>query len=328
MQTEIYPYVSVIIPVKNEKAYISACIDSILAQDYSGDRYEIIVVDNGSGDGTLEILRQYQEQQLITLFQYDGSTIASVRNYGAQKARGEVIAFLDGDCTADINWLTVGTQMLYSGSQVGCVGFYGAHPRPGTTWVEKNWHCLNSSARYEGTKSVRWLSTFNLILPRTAFEKVGGFNSSLETCEDVEFGYRLSFHFQMLCSDQVIVQHHDESKTVRQFIRKELWRGRSNFRSFLKVDNKIAESPSVFIPFVYLAGVTLIASYLAYSVLLAKPVQMNLWFLACLATFCPPIVLGYTKASWKLRGFEWVQVPFLFFLYLVARGLAFLPIRF
>jgi glycosyltransferase involved in cell wall biosynthesis len=87
------PRVSVIIPSFNHARYLRECVDSVLAQDYP--ELEVIVVDDGSGDGSLQILQSYGDR--ITLLQQRGGRQARARNLALQVARGELIAFLDSD---------------------------------------------------------------------------------------------------------------------------------------------------------------------------------------------------------------------------------------
>ncbi len=94
------PIVSVIVVAKNEEKYISACLDSLVVQDFPKDSYEIIVVDGGSKDRTPEICRSYPVKLIST-----GSGISHQRNVGISAAKGKYVAFTDADCIADKNWL-------------------------------------------------------------------------------------------------------------------------------------------------------------------------------------------------------------------------------
>jgi glycosyltransferase involved in cell wall biosynthesis len=89
------PLVSIIIPVYNSVSYVWQAVESVFGQKYPCDRMEIIVVDDGSNDGTGDILKQY-EGKIFYIWQ-DNKGIASARNRGIAAAKGEVITFLDAD---------------------------------------------------------------------------------------------------------------------------------------------------------------------------------------------------------------------------------------
>lgn len=92
MRKELF-LVSVIIPNYNYANYLSICIESVIAQDYSN--IEIIVVDDGSTDSSLEVLEKYAP--MIRVFQQRNAGVSVARNRGLLEARGEFIAFLDAD---------------------------------------------------------------------------------------------------------------------------------------------------------------------------------------------------------------------------------------
>ena len=122
---------------------------------------DIVVVDNGSNDYTLKIVAQMATRESITIHHHDGESIASVRNCGARNAKGKILAFLDGDCLAHPRWLATGIELLLPHQNIGAVGFIAAEPDETASWVEKGWHPISSSGKYQGTKPVRWLSSFN-----------------------------------------------------------------------------------------------------------------------------------------------------------------------
>lgn len=90
------PLLSVIVPVYNTKKYLRECIDSILAQTYND--YELILVDDGSSDGSSEICDEYAEafSNVTVIHKANGGTVSS-RNAGIQRAQGEYVTFVDSD---------------------------------------------------------------------------------------------------------------------------------------------------------------------------------------------------------------------------------------
>ena len=104
------PYISVILPAFNEEKKIAATLEALERQTYPADRYEIILVDNGSSDQTKEIAAQFDKVRVIDELSAQGPD--PCRNTGIQQAKGDVVAFLDADCRAKGNWLEEGIQIL------------------------------------------------------------------------------------------------------------------------------------------------------------------------------------------------------------------------
>jgi len=98
---ESLPFVSVVVPTFNERATIAQVIEALLAQTYPSHLCEIIVSDNGSNDGTPDIVKTYEVKLLC---EPDRSSYRA-RNRAIEIAQGEYIAFTDGDCVAKPDWL-------------------------------------------------------------------------------------------------------------------------------------------------------------------------------------------------------------------------------
>ena len=96
--------VSVVIPVYNRRNFIRKCLESVLHQNFEGG-YEVIVVDDGSTDGTVEILKEFDSQIKLHI-NTTNQGVSCARNQGVRLAQGEFVAMLDSDCLAAPNWLS------------------------------------------------------------------------------------------------------------------------------------------------------------------------------------------------------------------------------
>ncbi len=110
-----YPFASVIIPVLNAKKYLPDTLKALDEQTYPQDRFEIILIDNGSGDGTLEYLLG---TDYITLHNSRARNPYISRNMGAEKAKGEILVFLDITCTPTEHWLEEGVNSIINGADL------------------------------------------------------------------------------------------------------------------------------------------------------------------------------------------------------------------
>ena len=100
---------SVVVPVFNAAKYVERCVRALLAQTYAADRFEILLVDNNSTDGSAEIVSAFRRVKLLREFE-QGSYAA--RNAGSREAHGEVLVFTDPDCEPRADWLEqIGSAM-------------------------------------------------------------------------------------------------------------------------------------------------------------------------------------------------------------------------
>src|SRR5260370_4460646 len=94
-----WPFVSVIVPVRNEAAFIRRTLEQLLAQEYDPRRFEVLVADGRSDDGTREIVRAMQEQHAnLRLLDNPRRLSSAGRNAGIRAGRGEMLVVVDGHC--------------------------------------------------------------------------------------------------------------------------------------------------------------------------------------------------------------------------------------
>lgn len=215
MSDELLPYVSIVIPVFNEERYLPSCLTSLMSLSYPKDRHEILLVDNGSTDRTLEIARGFSE---VSIHIKENVKVGAVRNYGVQKAKGSIIVFLDSDCVVAQEWLTVGVRKLTTdpGSVVG--GRYLLRDDP--SWLEKYW-ILTSPGRVVTQASLLGGCIF---IPKEIFQNIGGFDENLNAGEDSDLTVRLKKeHFNVEIDRALDVVHLGYPSRIRPFIARQLW---------------------------------------------------------------------------------------------------------
>jgi glycosyltransferase involved in cell wall biosynthesis len=213
-RTPPWPRVSIVVPALNEARLIGRTLAAVRALDYPAEDVEIVVVDNGSNDGTVEIARTYDAVVLAC----PGLTVGGLRNAGVARATGAVIAFLDADCVPDRDWLRRAIDALRTGS--GVTGARVAVPETGG-WVEQAWF----SRPALGRRRVAYINSGNLILERSVFETLGGFNPMLISGEDSDFCRRAAAVTTILADDRIRVVHLGNPKSCLQFLKREIWHG-------------------------------------------------------------------------------------------------------
>ena len=191
-ELEEYPLVTIIIPVRNRPDEISDCLKSLLQLDYPIDKKEIIVVDDASDDNTAEIISGFP----VKLMRNSRRMQASFsRNLAAKEARGEILAFIDSDCTADPMWLK-GLVPAFNDPENGAIGGMvdSWFDKKALDRYEKVSSSLTMGNRSKSSKeegNFFYLPTCNLLTKKDTFLKLGGFNIDLTVGEDVDFCWRL-----------------------------------------------------------------------------------------------------------------------------------------
>jgi hypothetical protein len=231
--------------VRNDAARLGQCLASILASDYPPRLVEIVVVDNGSTDASREVA-QRGGAEVLTL---PHLPVSELRNRGARHATGDILAFVDADHEIDAEWVSVAVGHLMEGG-VGGVGALCDAPA-GANWVQRSYDLMR---RKPALEDVEWLGSGNLAVTREAFERAGGFDPTLQTCEDVDLCRRLRRAGYRLVHDARLRNvHFGDPATLAALFRGELWRGRDNLRVSLRGPLTARELPSVIVPLANLA---------------------------------------------------------------------------
>ena len=190
---EDLPSVSVVIPVRDRAGELGRCLRSLARVAYPRDRFEVIVVDDGSRDPSPRVAREHGARVVAS----GGSGLgpAAARNRGVAVARGEILAFLDSDCTASAGWLTdlVGR---FADPAVAAVGgrVEGMHVASRLDRYEAAMSSLSLGTRCRSAREgddTFYLPSCNLLVRRSAFLEVGGFRDGMHVGEDVDLTWRL-----------------------------------------------------------------------------------------------------------------------------------------
>ena len=303
--------VSVIVPARNEEAFLPECLRSLGRLEPFGGGLEVIVVDHASSDGTAAIARQGGASLLETR----GPTIAAVRNHGARAARGAFLAFLDADCRAAPAWLR-SALAHFRVPGVVAVGAQPVAPPTGASWVQEAWAFLIRPPG-ESAASAAWLPATNVIVRASAFWGVNGFDESLETCEDVDLSYRLRGAGVLVHDPSVRVVNVRLPATLRQLFLKEIWHGRDSYTGIRRGRVMLDEVPSLLAPAVCLAGLVLSIVGLCLAALGGG--WWALWA-GVGALLAPPLAYSVRALLAKGRGTHLPRFLLVYITYFVARG--------
>jgi GT2 family glycosyltransferase len=233
--------ISFVVPVRNDAIRLGVCLRSITAARPSAEDAELIVIDNGSSDGSADVARGFGARVAVI----EHLPVSELRNRGAGLATADVIAFVDADNEIAPGWIDAALENLRD-PHVGATGALYEPPRPGT-WVQQGYGLLRGLTRTRAETG--WLGSGNLAVSRRAFGAVNGFNGALEACEDVDLCQRLrAAGFALLGDPRLGSVHHGDPRTLGALFRGELWRGRNNLRVSFRRPIDWASVPSALVP--------------------------------------------------------------------------------
>jgi glycosyltransferase involved in cell wall biosynthesis len=191
--------ISIIIPCRNEEKFISACLDSLLLQDYPKENLEILVIDGDSTDKTAEIIRKYsQKHPSIKLLKNPQKFTPFGLNIGIQNACGKIICRMDAHAVYKKDYISKCVYWLNRSGADNVGGVIKTLPKEDTIMARAIALCLShpfgagSSHFRIGSSKSRWVDTvFGGCYRKEVFDKIGLFNEKLIRSQDIEFNRRL-----------------------------------------------------------------------------------------------------------------------------------------
>ncbi|MBD3204847.1 glycosyltransferase [Candidatus Bathyarchaeota archaeon] len=239
--------ISVVIPVLNSVSTIGGCIRSLKKQSISP--YEIIVVDGGSNDGTIELLEKLD----VDLITDRGETPGQARNTGMEKASGEVTMFCDSDCLAGNNLLYYHLKGYSDRDDISGVMGTIRNCYPGNPVAEyfqklvltSEW----GSIKRDGT--VNRLATANFSVIKEELEGLR-FNESLTSVEDTELFYRLKRNQKKILYEPRGYVYHHNPDTIKKLYEKFKWYGRGIYQFYSLYGDGVLSEYQVYSPGRYL----------------------------------------------------------------------------
>lgn len=210
-----YDIIIVVLTYNNEKT-IAKCLQSISDQKYPKGAYKTIVIDNGSHDSTLDIVRSFG----IDCFVLPKLTIGQLRNEGVRRSEAHIVGFIDSDCEVSSDWI-ISVLRHFSDDKVGVVGCMYRLP-PQASFLERYWigkPCPDIAEH-------RLIPAGNMAVSKKVFDMIGGFNENLISGEDVYLLNQSRVHGYRTIYDPAVKNiHYGNPKNIADLYRKEVWYG-------------------------------------------------------------------------------------------------------
>ena len=190
------PFISVILPVRNEERYITACVDSIFSQDYPHEKMEVIFVDGCSDDRTVSMLKEMQkEHPQIVVLDNPNRTVPYAMNIGIEASRGEVIVRLDAhaEYPTDYVRLSVETLLTRDCDNAGGVARTEGRGFMGGAIAEMLKTPLGvGNSTFRLTDEDGYVDTVPFgCFRRELFDRIGGFDERMTRNQDNEMNFRI-----------------------------------------------------------------------------------------------------------------------------------------
>lgn len=270
------PFLSVIVPVRNEAAFLADTLQQLLEQRYDAARFEVIVADGRSTDDTRAIVAALQTRYAhLRLIDNPGLWSSAGRNAAVRAARGEILLLVDGHCQLNNPYYLQNIADAFAESSADCLG----RPQPldvtGATLVQRAIAVARASRLghhpashiYSGRAGFVPPQSVAIAYRRGVFDTVGLFDERFDACEDVEFNHRVA-QAGLTCwfTPRVRVHYHPRASLFGLF-RQMVRYGRGRMRLLRKHPQTF--SVSGFLPAAFLAGVAVGPLLACWSSLLA-----------------------------------------------------------
>ncbi len=213
---------SVIIPAYNAEKTLPCCLEALADQSVPKGDYEVIVVDDGSTDGTSKIAKGSNAKYILQ----NNQGPATARNRGTRETKGDLILFTDADCVPDHNWIHEMASPFSDPDTVAVKGAYKTRQRElmarfAQAEFEDRYDLLQKSP------SIDMVATYSAAFRKDVFLNMGGFDKSfpLANNEDTELSYRLATAgYKMVFNPRALV-YHTHSATLREYLKLKFRRG-------------------------------------------------------------------------------------------------------
>lgn len=227
------PFFSIIVPTFNRPAQLATCLESLACLDYSLDRFEVIVADDGSRTRLETLVASFSNRLDIVLAHQSHSGPAIARNKGAAQAKGDLLAFTDDDCTPAADWLKTlaarftETPDIMIGGRTLNVLLDNPYSTASDLLIRYLYAYYNRNPDQAG-----FFTSNNLTVPKGRFRQLGGFDMFFPRAgaEDREFCERWLRHgFRMTYAPEVLI-YHSHRLTLHSFCGQQFNYGRGAFR--------------------------------------------------------------------------------------------------
>ena len=240
-------FYSVIVPSYNREDEIRELLDSFARLDFHRDRYELIIADDGSTDGTAALVSSFLKNAPFTLtfYRQENRGPGAARNMGMSRAKGDFFIFIDSDCTVSPGWLAAIDQALTTDNADAFGGPDACRDDfpPLLKAINYSMTSFLTTGGIRGHQKKRlgkfYPRSFNMGLSREVYESIGGFGA-LRHGQDIEFSHRIIKSGAAVTRVPSAVVYHKRRTSLRKFFRQVFNWGVARINLY-KIDNGMLE---------------------------------------------------------------------------------------
>lgn len=211
------PYFSIIIPLYNKETHIKSTIQSVLDQTFQD--FEVIVVNDGSRDGSKSVLSSFSDDK-IYYYEQENQGVSAARNLAISKAKSNYIALLDADDLWEPTYLETIYQLIQSFPEhyVFATSVLIETPKdviPSVYSIDNlrdNDVCVLDY--FESSTINSLLTSSSVVLHKSVFEKIGIYNTSIKNGEDTDLWIRIGIHYQIVFKNQALVTYRFQEQSL------------------------------------------------------------------------------------------------------------------
>jgi len=225
------PFFSIIVPTYRRPEQLTTCLEALARLDYPSDRFEVIVVDDGSATPPEAVVARFRVALNVTLLTPSHAGPGGARNIGAAQSRGQFLAFTDDDCVPAPNWLRA-LAARFATAPERAIGGRVLNPLLDNPYSSTSQAILELVYAYYNADpdQARFFASNNLALPTLQFRALDGFDATFATSEDRDLCDRwLSHGYLMTFAPEALI-YHAHPLTFRTFWRQHFNYGRGAFR--------------------------------------------------------------------------------------------------
>ena len=300
------PKVTIIVAAYNSQDTIEECLKSILALDYPTGYLEVIVMDGESKDSTLRIAEQFPIKVVSIRL-----NAPAAYNYAMKIASNPILGFIDADAKVETDWLKKLVPHLDESKVAGVSGSIETWNRH-NPWARSIGYELKTRYRRIGKYTGR-IATMNLLLKKVVVDEVGGWDESLPSQYDTDFGFRMSGLGYKIAYEATAVCYHFNRPTLGSFYRQQRQYGKNTLKLYFK-HGHLAKGDEITDIGMNIQPVLLLATIL-FFLLGIVPLLRLLWVGSGLILLAMLVYFTYsaTKISAKFHDWSAMRLVVLYF---------------